>query len=150
MKRDVFLCHAGEDKRNVVIPLAEAMENQGVKCWVDEGEIKWGDSITQKVNEGLRISQYVIVVLSESFLGKHWPERELYAALNIEASTGKVKVLPLLVGDNLTYLCPRLTECLYSMSRHRIGHRVVQKVEEVGGGPLQLYQQRAFVQRPYP
>lgn len=99
MKRDVFLCHAGEDKRNVVTPLAEALENQGVKCWVDEGEIKWGDSITQKVNEGLKISQYVIVVLSESFLGKHWPERELYAALNIEASTGKVKVLPLLVGD---------------------------------------------------
>ncbi|MCB2160680.1 toll/interleukin-1 receptor domain-containing protein [bacterium] len=99
MYRDVFFCHASEDKQNIVIPLVEALKNRGVKCWVDQGEIKWGDSITQKVNDGLKISQYIIVVLSESFLGKPWPERELYAALNTEASLGEVKVLPLLVGD---------------------------------------------------
>ena len=50
------------------------------------------------MNEGLRISQYVIVVFSPAFLGKNWPERELNAVLNMEASIGKVKVLPLLVG----------------------------------------------------
>jgi len=99
MNRDVFICHAGEDKQEVVIPLAEALENEGVTSWVDKGEIKWGDSITQKVNKGLKISRFVIVVLSGSFIGKHWPEREMYAALNIEASSGEVKVLPLVVGD---------------------------------------------------
>jgi len=62
-------------------------------------EIKWGDSITKKVNEGLKVSRYLIVVLSLTFMGKNWPQRELFAALNQEASTGEVKVLPLLIGN---------------------------------------------------
>ncbi|MCX5845604.1 MAG: toll/interleukin-1 receptor domain-containing protein [Deltaproteobacteria bacterium] len=97
-KRDIFICHASEDKEEIVRPVVEAFSQAGISCWYDEAEIKWGDSITQKVNEGLRISQYVIVVLSSAFLAKKWPQRELNAALNLEASTGDVKVLPLLVG----------------------------------------------------
>lgn len=99
MERDVFICHAGEDKQEVVRPLVLALEKEGIRCWVDEGEIKWGDSITQKVNEGLRISRFVIVVLSETFLGKNWPKRELNAVLNLEAASGEVIALPLLIGD---------------------------------------------------
>jgi hypothetical protein len=97
-KRDIFICHASEDKDDVVRPMAESFSQEGISCWYDEAEIKWGDSITQKVNEGLRISRYVIVVLSSAFMAKKWPQRELNAALNIEASSGEVKVLPLLVG----------------------------------------------------
>jgi hypothetical protein len=99
MDRDVFICHASEDKPGVVRPLVAALQNEGITCWLDEGEIQWGDSITQKVNEGLRISRFVIVVLSEAFLHKNWPKRELNAILNMEASSGEVKVLPLLVGE---------------------------------------------------
>lgn len=97
--RDVFLCHAGEDKDDVVRPLAEAFNESGISCWYDEAEIQWGDSITQKVNEGLKLSTYVIVILSPAFVDKNWPKRELNSVLNIEASTGNVRVLPLLVGD---------------------------------------------------
>jgi hypothetical protein len=61
-----------------------------------------GDSITEKVNEGLKISRYVIVVLSKDFLDKNWPKRELNSALNIEASSGQVRVLPLLAGAKET------------------------------------------------
>jgi hypothetical protein len=97
-KRDIFICHATEDKELIVRPMVEAFNQAGISCWYDEAEIQWGDSITQKVNDGLRVSQYVIVVLSPAFLMKKWPERELNAALNMEASSGQVKVLPLLVG----------------------------------------------------
>ncbi len=96
--RDIFICHASEDKDEVVRPMVDAFNEAGVSCWYDEAEIKWGDSITQKVNEGLRISRYVIVVLSSAFLSKNWPQRELNAALNLESASGDVKVLPLLVG----------------------------------------------------
>ena len=82
--RDVFICHASEDKTTVVRPLTKALTEQGISCWLDEAEIKWGDSITKKVNEGLSISRFVIVILSQAFLSKNWPERELNAALNIE------------------------------------------------------------------
>jgi diguanylate cyclase (GGDEF)-like protein len=97
-QRDIFLCHASEDKNDVLKPLIAELEQSGVTYWYDEAEIRWGDSITKRVNEGLRLSQFVLVVFSEAFVNKNWPERELYAALNVEASTGTVRILPLLCG----------------------------------------------------
>jgi len=97
--RDVFLCHTSEDKEAIVNPLFESLVSHGISCWYDQAEIRWGDSIPQKVNEGLQISRYVLVVLSTRFLGKSWPQRELHAALNLEASSGRVKVLPLICGS---------------------------------------------------
>jgi len=85
--KDVFICHASEDKPEIIKPLVASFEREGISYWYDEVEIKWGHSIPDKINEGLRISRYVIVVISKSFLSKNWPKRELNSALNIEAST---------------------------------------------------------------
>jgi len=98
--RDVFICHASVDKEHIVRPLARALDQAGITCWLDEGEIRWGDDITAKVNEGLKNSRYAIVVLSESFSSRHWPQVEMSAALSIELSTGVTRVLPLLAGDD--------------------------------------------------
>ena len=98
-QKDVFLCHASEDKSAVIRPLAIALDAVGISYWLDEAEIHWGDSITGKVNEGLRQSRFVVVVMSEAFVAKHWPQREFNAVLNEEASTGEVCVLPLIVGS---------------------------------------------------
>ncbi len=100
-QKDIFICHASEDKSNVVRPLYERLESEGFNIWYDEAEIKWGDSITERVNWGLIHSKYVLVVLSESFLEKKWPNREFNSVVNIESSSGVVKVLPLVVGDDL-------------------------------------------------
>jgi hypothetical protein len=94
--RDIFICHAGEDKAEIVRPMVEAFSQAGISCWYDEAEIRWGDSITKKVNEGLASSTYVVVVFSSAFVQNNWPQRELNAVLNQEASTGEVKVLPYL------------------------------------------------------
>ena len=75
------------------------MKKNGISYWLDKAQINWGDSLTDKVNEGLADSKYVIVVLSNNFLAKRWPQRELNSVLNIEASTGEVKILPLIIGD---------------------------------------------------
>jgi len=99
-QKDIFICHAREDKSDVIKPLIIAFKKAGISYWYDKAEIKWGDSIPEKVNEGLRISRYVIVVLSEFFMLKKWPQRELNSALNVEASSGEVRVLPLLAGTD--------------------------------------------------
>jgi hypothetical protein len=97
-QRDVFICHASEDKEGVVQPLVEACLGAGISCWYDQDEIQWGDSITQGVNAALGKSRFVVVVFSNAFVGKNWPKRELNAVLNQEATTGEVRILPLLVG----------------------------------------------------
>src|SRR6266478_48970 len=96
--RQVFVCHAKEDRNTIVKPLIDAFEKLGISYWYDEDEIKWGDSITQKVNEGLVRSRYLIAVVSEHFVKRPWQRREMNAALSVEASSGRVKVLLLLVG----------------------------------------------------
>ncbi len=98
--RDVFLCHASEDKPAVIYPLAYELQRMGITCWLDEAEIQWGDSIISRINEGLRQSRFVIVVLSPAFLAKRWPQSEMEAVLNMEISSGELKVLPLLVGSH--------------------------------------------------
>jgi hypothetical protein len=39
-----FLCHAGEDKEQVVRPLARKLEDTGITCWLDEAEVRWGEN----------------------------------------------------------------------------------------------------------
>jgi WD40 repeat protein len=102
--RDVFLSHASEDKKRYVIPLAKALQRKGISFWLDEAEIKWGDNITEKINEGLKSSRFVIVCISSSFLAKRWPKAELNSALTLENNRNQKVVLPLLVERNKNVL----------------------------------------------
>ena len=116
--KDVFICHASEDKGNVVHSLVEAFKKAEISYWVDEAEIGWGDIIMQKIYRGLASSRYVIVILSVHFLKKAWAQQEFYAALNDEISSGEVKVLPLIVGsesekNEITYKFPMVKDKLY-------------------------------------
>jgi hypothetical protein len=74
---DVFLSHASEDKETVAIPLAHALRRNGVHVWLDKSEIKLGDSIRAKIDEGLAQSRFGVVILSEIFFKKLWTGREL-------------------------------------------------------------------------
>jgi hypothetical protein len=94
---DAFLCHASEDKNGIVAHFAKAMEQAGLKPWWDRGQIKWGDNLVGKVQEGLSRSRYVVLFLSNAFLGKPWPETELNTAMSMEIGT-RALVLPILLG----------------------------------------------------
>jgi hypothetical protein len=99
-ERDVFLCHASEDKDRVVNPLADALNRAGISYFLDSKEILWGDSVTNVINRALVRAKFVVVVISEQSLAKHWPQKEMNAALAREISEGKTRVLPLIVGRN--------------------------------------------------
>jgi hypothetical protein len=49
---DVFLSHSSKDKA-VVRPLAERLRADGLRVWFDEWELKPGDSIPKKLDDGL-------------------------------------------------------------------------------------------------
>ncbi|GAK61062.1 hypothetical protein U27_00960 [Candidatus Vecturithrix granuli] len=50
---DLFISHASEDNEEVALPLAELLEKYGVRVWLDQKEIRLGDSIPAKINQGL-------------------------------------------------------------------------------------------------
>ena len=99
-ERDVFLCHASEDKAAVINPLAKALDTAGIKYFLDSKDIRWGDSVTNVINSALVQAKFVLVVISETSLVKHWPQKEMNAALAREITEGKTRVLPLIVGPD--------------------------------------------------
>lgn len=90
---DAFISHASEDKETVALPLAAALKRAGVLVWLDRFELQVGDSLREKIDEGLAQSRFGIVILSSSFLAKGWPKRELNGLLALEESGRKV-ILP--------------------------------------------------------
>ncbi|UTF58766.1 toll/interleukin-1 receptor domain-containing protein [Gilvimarinus sp. DA14] len=120
MKKDIFICHASEDKTAVARPLASCLAQRGLSYWIDEAEISAGESITERVNDGLKVSDFVVVILSRAFMAKHWPKRELWAVLNLEAKSGKVIIIPILVGtqteiDGIVEEFPLLNDKLFQL-----------------------------------
>jgi hypothetical protein len=97
--RDVFVCHAHVDRKRYVRPLAEALARRSISCWLDEAEIEPGESIVDAINEGLRLARYVLLVVSDAFLTREWPRRELNAAFMREVRDGRVVVIPILVTE---------------------------------------------------
>jgi hypothetical protein len=49
----LFISHASEDKEDFVRPLAETLQQLGVKVWYDEFTLKVGDSLRRKIDSGL-------------------------------------------------------------------------------------------------
>jgi hypothetical protein len=91
----VFLSHNYKDKE-FVRRLASDLRAYGVKVWVDEAEILVGDSLMQKIGEGIGQMEYVAVVLSPNSIDSNWVQREIEIATNREINGHKVKVLPIL------------------------------------------------------
>lgn len=90
---DVFICHASEDKTTVVEPLAAALRDAGVAVWYDRFVLTIGDSLRQKIDEGLIRSRFGIVVISPKFFTKKWPKLELDGLVQKEIAGEKV-ILP--------------------------------------------------------
>lgn len=97
--KEVFLSHASPDKEIIVRPFAEKLKEAGISFWLDEAEMKWGDKLSKSINSGLEKSNYIIVFLSEHFVGRNWAEAELSSALTRENSEGRNVVLPIIIGN---------------------------------------------------
>lgn len=92
----IFLSHTGADKPFVRQLRKDLLEHGVPRVWVDEAEIEVGDSLTAKIEEGIKETRYIGVVLSAQSIDAPWVKKELDIALNREISSGEVVVLPLL------------------------------------------------------
>lgn len=93
LSRDIFISHASEDKDALVRPLARELVKLGCKVWYDEYELKLGDSLRAKIDDGLSRSRNGLVVLSPHFFRKPWPKEEL-DGLTARAVAGKTLIIP--------------------------------------------------------
>lgn len=95
MSISAFLSHTSADKP-FVRRLASDLDNQGIRCWIDEAEIKVGESLIEKIRNGLDAVDYVLVILSPAAVASRWVQREVDVAMNQEIAGTRLKVLPLM------------------------------------------------------
>ena len=127
----VFISHASEDK-DFVTPLACALRDAGLRVWYDEFELQIGDSINQKISEGLSQSQFGIVVLSPSFFRKHWTQHEINGLIARQMS-GERLILPIwhrITRDEIVDQSPALADIFSLNSATQDLESIVQTIIE--------------------
>ncbi len=107
----VYLAHASEDKSRVR-PIAEYLMANGVEVWFDEWEIDLGDSLRQKMEEGLGAMTHFVVVLTETSITKPWVAKEIDVGL-VRQVGGKSRFVPLVVDLDPAKLSPFLQAMLF-------------------------------------
>jgi TIR domain len=106
----VYLAHASEDKA-VVRPLAKQLVANGIDVWFDEWEIEPGESLRQKMEEGLLAMTHFVVVLTPNALTKPWVSMEIDVGM-VQKVGGESHFVPLLVGVEPKELPPFLRTML--------------------------------------
>lgn len=94
-----FISHASEDKERFAKPFAERLRANGVDAWLDEWEIKPGDSLVDKIfEEGISQADEFIIILSKASVEKKWVREELNSGVvhRIEKSC---RIIPIVLDD---------------------------------------------------
>lgn len=113
MLYDVFICHAGEDKDEIVRPLAKLLREARVAVWYDEFELEIGDSLRNAIDLGLSQSRFGMVVLSRAFFEKGWPQWELNGLVQRDVRQAGSLILPVWHGvshDDVLEFSPSLAD----------------------------------------
>lgn len=129
---DVFISHASEDKA-YVRTLAQALQAKRLRVWYDEFTLTVGDSLREKIDQGLAKSHYGVVVLSPNFFNKPWARSELDALEARQNAAGKKVILPVwynITAEQVMQYSPLLASRLGVLSIHGLDH-VVAKLMEV-------------------
>ncbi|XP_078621397.1 uncharacterized protein LOC144887854 isoform X2 [Branchiostoma floridae x Branchiostoma japonicum] len=98
---EVFICHAGPDKRRFVRPLVQQLQQKGLpkdKIFFDAISIETGDVIETKIKDTLSSAslKLVVLVISHHVLkGRFWPKLEY--ELTLKANK---KIFPIWLDQN--------------------------------------------------
>ena len=76
----VFLSYTSDDIE-LARRIAEALQGNGIETWWDKWCISTGDSLRQKIDEGLSGCTHFLVLLTPQSIGKPWVNQEMDAGL---------------------------------------------------------------------
>ncbi|HDL7503535.1 TPA: toll/interleukin-1 receptor domain-containing protein [Yersinia enterocolitica] len=83
--RDVFLCHAWDDRKGAAKELHDLLESLGVSVWFSEKDVLLGATLLREIDKGLVKSRVGIVLVTPALLrrlaGEGIADKELSALL---------------------------------------------------------------------
>ncbi|MDX3663077.1 toll/interleukin-1 receptor domain-containing protein [Streptomyces sp. ID05-26A] len=97
----VFISHRSADQQEAD-RLAAEIRGRGHDVWIDSEQIDIGDSIVEKIDDGLADSVFVVLCLSKKGVDSPWMSREWMSALARRLNGVGVTLLPVrLTGGDL-------------------------------------------------
>jgi TIR domain/WD domain, G-beta repeat len=95
---DVFLSYSVKDKA-VVLPLAQRLRQDGLRVWLDDWQIRPGDSVPAKMEDGLERSRVLVLCMSANAFGADWPRLESYTFRFRDPLNKERRFIPLRLDD---------------------------------------------------
>ncbi len=95
---NVFLSYSSQDKQ-LAERIALDLSNRGIRVWFDEWSILVGESVSQKIEQGLDDSDFVLVLLSKISVKHGWVGIEWRSRIAEEIDNDKTIILPLKSDD---------------------------------------------------
>jgi len=95
-RHDVFLSHSWQDKA-LARRVAKDLTALGIRVWVDEAQMRLGDSLIAKIAAAIDSVAFVVVMLSNAAVRSPWVQKEVELAMTQEIEGKHVKVIPCVV-----------------------------------------------------
>ena len=112
-----FISYSHQDKA-FAKRLHHSLQSRGVRCWLDDHDLKPGDRILDAVAEAIRMHDTLLLCCSEASLTSWWVKDEIRKALERERMEERRIIVPVLL-DN--YLIDQWSDGLASELRSRLG-----------------------------
>lgn len=68
--RDIFLCHAWDDRKDSAKELHDLLQSKGVSVWFSEKDVLLGSSLMREIDKGLAKSKVGIVLVTPNFIDR--------------------------------------------------------------------------------
>jgi hypothetical protein len=93
-----FISYSTED-RAFANRLHTDLQNEGVRCWFAEHDIRGGKKVYEQIDEAIRASDRLLLILSADSLKSPWVETEIATARRRELRDGRRMLFPLRLID---------------------------------------------------
>lgn len=111
----VFISYSRANRRRAS-RLAEELRKLNVSVWFDEWEILVGKNLTDQIYDGIRSSQFLLVLLTRSSVQSRWVKEELDFAKTQEVESRGIMIIPLLFENCV--IPPALVSKVYADFRN--------------------------------
>ena len=111
---DAFLSYSQADRPSIK-KIADILKQRRIRVWYDRWEMKPGDVLRERINEGIEQANYFLVVLSENSLKSSWVKFRVNSAMIREIEERHVRVIPSIIG-NIAFTDLPLDICVLSIA----------------------------------
>ena len=94
----VFISYAHEDVE-VATAIQDRLEADGFAVWIDEGALRAGDSLFERITTAIHANEFVVALITEASVDSRWCQHEIHTAMTSGLNREGVKLLPVRFGE---------------------------------------------------